>query len=85
LILITHDHGDHASMADVVKIQKPDTVIVTTVAAAAKLSGQIKTVKPGEDLTVKASPSRPCRPIISPNFAVRGYPIIPRRPVMPVM
>jgi L-ascorbate metabolism protein UlaG (beta-lactamase superfamily) len=53
LILITHDHQDHASPADVSKIQKPDTVIVTIAKAAEKLSGEIKTVKPGDKLTVK--------------------------------
>jgi len=53
LILITHDHFDHCSPADVAKIQKPETVIVTVAQAATKLSGQIKTVKPGDDFTVK--------------------------------
>ena len=53
LILITHDHSDHASMSDVALIQKQDTVIVTIKAAAQKLSGQIKTVLPGEELTEK--------------------------------
>jgi L-ascorbate metabolism protein UlaG (beta-lactamase superfamily) len=53
LILISHDHQDHASPADVAKIQKPDTVIVTIAKAAEKLSGEIKTVKPGDELTVK--------------------------------
>jgi L-ascorbate metabolism protein UlaG (beta-lactamase superfamily) len=53
LILITHDHQDHASPADVAKIQKPDTVIVTSAKAAEKLTGEIKTVKPGDELTVK--------------------------------
>ena len=53
LILITHDHQDHASPADVAKIQKPDTVIVTIAKAAEKLTGEIKTVKPGDELTVK--------------------------------
>ena len=53
LILITHDHQDHASPADVARIQKPDTVIVTIAKAAEKLTGEIKTVKPGDELTVK--------------------------------
>ena len=53
LILITHEHQDHASPADVSRIQKPDTVIVTIAKAAEKLSGEIKTVKPGDELTVK--------------------------------
>lgn len=53
LILITHDHRDHASPEDVSKIQKEDTIIVTVAKAAKKLSGQIKTVKPDDELTVK--------------------------------
>jgi len=53
LILITHDHFDHCSPADVAKIQKPETVIITVAQAAAKLKGQIKAVKPGDELNVK--------------------------------
>ncbi|MBA4392341.1 MAG: Zn-dependent hydrolase, partial [Desulfobacca sp.] len=53
LILISHDHFDHCSPADVAKIQKPETVIVTVAQAAAKLTGQIKQVKPGEEWPVK--------------------------------
>lgn len=53
LILITHDHGDHCSPEDVAKIQKESTIIVTIEAAAAELSGEIKLVKPGDELTVK--------------------------------
>lgn len=53
LILVSHDHGDHCSPADVSRVQKKDTVIVTIAAAAAKLSGQIEVVKPGDKVTVK--------------------------------
>jgi L-ascorbate metabolism protein UlaG (beta-lactamase superfamily) len=53
LILITHDHMDHASPEDVARIRKADTVIVTVATAAAKLSGEIRIVKPGDELTVK--------------------------------
>lgn len=56
LILITHDHRDHCSPVDVAQVQKEDSVIVTVVAVAAKLSGQIEVVKPGDELTVKGVP-----------------------------
>lgn len=52
LILITHDHSDHASPEDVAKIQDSHTVIVTVPAAAAKLTGRIRTVRPGDKLEV---------------------------------
>ncbi len=56
LILITHDHYDHCSPDDIEKIQGPDTVIVTVPAAAAKLSGNIQTVKAGDKLEIKGVP-----------------------------
>jgi L-ascorbate metabolism protein UlaG (beta-lactamase superfamily) len=52
IILITHEHFDHCSPEDVKKIQGPDTVIVATQDCADKLSGNVKTVKPGDKLTV---------------------------------
>jgi len=53
MILITHDHGDHCSPEDVAKIQKAETIIVTIHSAAKKLSGEIKTIEPGDELSVK--------------------------------
>ncbi len=53
IILITHEHYDHCSPEDVQKIQTPDTVIVATADCASKLSGNIKTVKPGDVLEIK--------------------------------
>jgi L-ascorbate metabolism protein UlaG (beta-lactamase superfamily) len=52
IILITHDHFDHCSPDDIKEIQGPDTVIVTTKDCAKKLSGNIRTVKPGDTVTV---------------------------------
>lgn len=52
IILITHEHFDHCSPEDVNKIQGRDTVIVATPDCAGKLKGNIKTVKPGDKLTV---------------------------------
>jgi L-ascorbate metabolism protein UlaG (beta-lactamase superfamily) len=53
IILITHEHSDHCSPEDIKKIQKPDTIIVTTPDCAKKLTGKIRTVKPGDTLTVE--------------------------------
>lgn len=53
IILITHEHYDHCSPEDVKKIQGPDTVIVAPSDCAKKLSGNIKTVKPGDKIKVE--------------------------------
>ncbi|MBW2631418.1 MAG: MBL fold metallo-hydrolase [Deltaproteobacteria bacterium] len=48
LILISHSHHDHLSPEDVEKIQKNDTVIITTQDCATELSGDVRIVKPGD-------------------------------------
>jgi L-ascorbate metabolism protein UlaG (beta-lactamase superfamily) len=53
IILITHDHYDHLSPEDVAKIATDRTWIVTTADAAKKLSGNIKTIKPGDSIIVE--------------------------------
>jgi len=52
IILITHEHFDHCSPDDVKKLQGPDTVIVTTADCARKLTGNIRTIRPGGTVTV---------------------------------
>ncbi len=53
IILITHDHYDHCSPEDVKALQGPKTVIVAPSDCAKKLSGNIKTVKAGDKITVE--------------------------------
>ena len=51
LILVTHDHGDHCSPADVKKVSGPKTVVIANPSAAAKLPGA-RVMHPGEKITV---------------------------------
>lgn len=51
LILITHEHYDHCSPEDIDKVRKESTVIVTDANSAAKLSGDVQVVKPGDKVT----------------------------------
>ncbi len=53
IILITHEHYDHCSAEDVAKISGKETVIVTEKKSAQKLSGDVRTVAPGESVAVK--------------------------------
>ena len=62
MILITHEHFDHLSPADVAKIQEDKTIIITEKDSAQKLSGDVRVMKPGERLlidnvTIEATPA----------------------------
>ena len=52
IIIVTHEHFDHLSPDDLKKIQTGKTVIVTTRDCYSKLSGNIKTISPGQTLNV---------------------------------
>ncbi len=55
VVLVTHDHYDHASPPDIRKVLKPDTIIVCPVSTASKVSGlgrKVITVKPGDKIEV---------------------------------
>jgi L-ascorbate metabolism protein UlaG (beta-lactamase superfamily) len=52
VILITHDHFDHLSPADVAKIHKPGTVVVAPKEVEGKLSFPITVIALGETKTV---------------------------------
>jgi L-ascorbate metabolism protein UlaG (beta-lactamase superfamily) len=52
LILISHEHFDHYSPEDLAKIQGENTVIVTEKTTAAKLTGDVRIMKPGESISV---------------------------------
>lgn len=53
LILVSHDHYDHCSLADLEQIVKSGTVIVTEAQAAAKLAGDVRVVRPGDKVEVR--------------------------------
>jgi len=53
LILVTHEHYDHLSPEDIAKITGPDTVIVAPPDCAHKLTGEVRTVRPGDVLQIK--------------------------------
>lgn len=62
LILVSHEHGDHCSPQDVKRVIGPDTVIVANETAAAQLSGDVRVMRPGDEIvvgevTVKAVPA----------------------------
>ena len=53
LILVTHQHSDHFSPADIERIRKADTSIVTIAEVAKKVRGDVVVVKPGSKVVVQ--------------------------------
>jgi len=52
IIICTHEHFDHMSPEDIKKIQAGKTVIVTTPDSFSKVSGNVKTLVPGQSMDV---------------------------------
>ena len=78
LILITHDHADHASPADVEKVQKADTLIVTVSAAAEKFIGEKQTIKPGDEIVAKGIIIKAIPAYNTDKFRSPGVPFHPK-------
>lgn len=57
LIFISHEHYDHCSVADIRKIIKPETVIITVADCQSKLAGLlvkgVQLVKPGDKFSIQ--------------------------------
>jgi len=53
LILISHSHYDHCSIEDINKLKGLATTIVCSFDTAKNISGNIRTVKPGNEIRVK--------------------------------
>jgi len=51
VILISHEHFDHCSPEDIARLRKPETVIIGSAAAAAKVKGA-RAMRPGERVSV---------------------------------
>jgi L-ascorbate metabolism protein UlaG (beta-lactamase superfamily) len=52
IILVTHNHGDHCSPPKIQKLRKKDTVVIAPKNCASRIVGSVKTLKPGEEITV---------------------------------
>lgn len=52
IILITHDHYDHFSLEDIKKIQKENTIFISTPDVVAKVKGDKREILPGKEIEV---------------------------------
>lgn len=52
VILVTHNHGDHCSPEKIEKLCRKDTVIIAPKNCVKRLKGNVKAIKPGEEIRV---------------------------------
>jgi len=52
IILVTHNHGDHCSPPKIQKLSKKDTIIIAPKNCVSRIVGNVKTIKPGEEIVV---------------------------------
>jgi len=52
LVIATHDHFDHCHAENIGRISAPGTTVVTTPKAASDLSGDVRTLRPGDRIEV---------------------------------
>jgi L-ascorbate metabolism protein UlaG (beta-lactamase superfamily) len=76
LILVSHEHHDHCSPADVDKVSGPHTVVLANVGAAQKL--QARVMRPGEHLSVAGVDVEAVPAYNVDKFRSPGVPFHPR-------
>jgi len=52
IVLATHSHHDHCDPTKIRKVRKEDTLIIAPEDCASTIGGRIKTLKPGEKITL---------------------------------
>jgi L-ascorbate metabolism protein UlaG (beta-lactamase superfamily) len=52
IILVTHNHGDHCSPPKIQKLSKRETIVIAPKNCASRISGNVKTIKSGEEIVV---------------------------------
>lgn len=50
VILVTHNHGDHCSPPKIQSLRKKDTLIIAPKNCTSRISGNVKSIKPGEEI-----------------------------------
>jgi len=52
IILVTHNHGDHCSPQKIQNLSKKDTIIIAPKNCVNRITGNVKSLRPGEKTTV---------------------------------
>lgn len=78
LTLITHSHADHCCAEKVNKIRKRETIVLAPKESVSKIGGVVKTLKPGEEVTVDGIKIRAVEAYNYKRFKSPGKPWHPK-------
>ncbi len=77
IVLVSHQHGDHCSPQDILKVSGPDTVVVASSSAASQLPGA-RVMAPGDKLSLKGIEIEAVPAYNVNKFRAPGVPFHPR-------
>jgi L-ascorbate metabolism protein UlaG (beta-lactamase superfamily) len=78
LILATHSHGDHCSVAKIKSIRSAETVVFAPEDCVKKIKGTVRTLKAGEEATVGKIKVRAVKAYNVKRFKSPGNPFHPK-------
>jgi len=78
IILITHEHHDHCSPADVEKIRTPQTIVIANASAAEQLAGNVRVMQPDEQTEIEGVNIKAVRAYNVNKFREANMPFHPR-------
>jgi len=78
LILVTHSHFDHCDPSKIKKIRQPNTVIIAPEDCASKVSGEVKTLKPNQEMAVGKIRVKATEAYNNKRFRTPGNPFHPK-------
>ncbi len=78
LILVSHSHGDHCSLAKIRSVRRSDTAVFAPEDCAKKIKGSVKTLKAGEEAAVGSIHIRAVEAYNVKRFRSPGNPFHPK-------
>jgi L-ascorbate metabolism protein UlaG (beta-lactamase superfamily) len=78
LILVTHSHYDHCDPSKINKARKPETVIIAPTDCAARIGGNVKSLKVGDETSVDSIKIKAVEAYNIKRFRSPGNPFHPK-------
>lgn len=78
LILVTHSHTDHCDPFKISKLRKADTIVIAPSECVSKIGENVKTLKPGEEMTIDGIKVRAVDAYNYKRFRSPGNPFHPK-------